>query len=239
MAGVAAQGVGDLVAATGAAGGEERLGGCGAHPRQHAELADPERHRVMLGLVAEGAGHAAAGRIEGLDLEFGDQLQGFDRGADRARTPSDGNGRAAMRCGPALAPMAAANRPAARSVSTNSSKSCAWAASALAGAPGSSAGYSSRRVKRHEGSSPTIGAPAATSRGERIDHALRLDPRLVDQAGGEKGPAAAQRPAALGVRAEDAIAGARQHPLGGAGVLGLEPTVECVDQQHDLAAVPG
>ena len=33
------------------------------------------RHIVMLGLEAERAGHAAAGRIEGLDLESGDQAQ--------------------------------------------------------------------------------------------------------------------------------------------------------------------
>ena len=43
----------------------------------------------------------------------------------------------------------------------------------------------SRRYRRHEGSSPTIGAPAATW-GQALDHALRLDPGLVDEAGGEK-----------------------------------------------------
>ena len=73
--------------------------------------------------------------------------------------------------------------------------------------------------------------------GERVDHALRLDPRLVDEAGGEKGAAAAQWPAAPRVRAEDAIAGAGQYALGGAGVLGLEPAVEGVDQQDHVAPV--
>ena len=35
----------------------------------------------MLGFEAERAGHAAAGRIEGLDLQFGDQPQCLGRGA--------------------------------------------------------------------------------------------------------------------------------------------------------------
>ena len=40
-----------------------------------------QRHLVMLGLVAERARHAAAGRIEGLDLEAGHELQRRGAGA--------------------------------------------------------------------------------------------------------------------------------------------------------------
>ena len=75
--------------------------------------------------------------------------------------------------------------------------------------------------------------------GESVDHALRLDPRLVDEAGGEKGPAATQWSAARGVGGDDSIAGAHQDPLGGAGILGLEIAVEGVDQQDDVAPGPG
>ena len=196
MACVAAGAVGDLVAAAGAAGGEEGVGGGGAHLGARRRARRSERHRVMLGLIAERAGHAAAGRIEGLDLETRDQLQGLRPRRRRWRRPSDGNGRAAMRCGPASAPSASGTVRRRAPSSTNSSKSWACAASALAAAPGSSAGNSSRRVRRHEGSSPTIGAPAATWGASAVDHAPRLDPGLVDEAGGEKRAAAAQGPAA-------------------------------------------
>ena len=53
-------------------------------------------------------------------------------------------------------------------------------------------------------------------RRQRVEHAARLLARLVDQAGAEKGAAAAQRPADGRLRGRDAIAGAGQHPLGGA-----------------------
>src|SRR5580704_7420712 len=75
MAGFAAGGVGDLVAAASAVCGEQGIGGCCAHLRQYPELADLQRQLVMLDLVAERSGHAAAGRIKGFDLETGDQLQ--------------------------------------------------------------------------------------------------------------------------------------------------------------------
>ena len=77
--------VGDLVAATGAAGGEEGGGRRRAHFRQNAKFADLQRHFMVFGLVAEGASHAAAGRIEGLDRQIGDQLQCLDRGADSGK----------------------------------------------------------------------------------------------------------------------------------------------------------
>src|SRR6185312_12752345 len=68
----------DLVAAARAGSDENGVHRRTAHLGQHAELADPERHVVMLGLVAEGAGHAAAGAVEGLDPETRHQLQGRD-----------------------------------------------------------------------------------------------------------------------------------------------------------------
>src|SRR5580658_9561384 len=78
--------MGDLLATAGAGRDENRLRGSGAHSGQDAELADAERHVVMFGLVAEGAGHAAAGRLEGLDLEAGDELQRGDARAQRVES---------------------------------------------------------------------------------------------------------------------------------------------------------
>ena len=54
-------------------------------------------------------------------------------------------------------------RPAAASRASSSSMSSAWPASASASSPGSIAGSSSRRVKRQEGSSPTMGTPRSTN----------------------------------------------------------------------------
>src|SRR6266851_5229173 len=83
MAGLAAGGVGNLVTAARAVGGEQ-CAGCGRpHLRQYPEFADLQRQRVMLGLVAEGSRHAAAGRVEGFDVETGDQLQRRYRRVDR------------------------------------------------------------------------------------------------------------------------------------------------------------
>src|SRR5215469_10365486 len=84
VAGLASGAIGDLVAAAGAVGGQDRVRGRSPHLGQDAELADFERHLVMLGLVPERPGHAATGRGECLDGKARDQLQGRDRGADRA-----------------------------------------------------------------------------------------------------------------------------------------------------------
>src|SRR6202022_1442792 len=53
--------------------------------------------------------------------------------------------------------------------------------------------------------------------GESAPHSACLRSRLLDETGGEKAPAAAQRAAPNRVGGGDAIAGARQHALGGIG----------------------
>src|ERR1700741_4017117 len=85
VAGRGADGVGDLVTAAGAVRGEDSTGRCRPELWQYAELTNLHRHLVMLGLVAERPGHAATGRIEGLDGEARDQLQGLHRGSDRGK----------------------------------------------------------------------------------------------------------------------------------------------------------
>src|SRR5690606_25639634 len=61
--------VGDLVAATRAVGNHQVVGPRGAHRRQQCRFAHLHRHVVVLGLVAERAGHAAATRLDRLDLQ--------------------------------------------------------------------------------------------------------------------------------------------------------------------------
>jgi len=83
---LAAEHVANLVAAA-RAGGDGEIAGRGlAQLGQHAQFADLERHVVMLGLVAERTGQAAAGRIEAFDREARHQLQRGDarrRGVER------------------------------------------------------------------------------------------------------------------------------------------------------------
>ena len=106
--------------------------------------------------------------------------------------------------------------------------------------PGSSAVSSSRRVSRQEGSRPTIGTPRSTKGESVASEALRLGPRLVDEAGREEGAAAAGRAVAVaGPRGGDAVAGGAQHAQGGAGVLGLEPGGEGVGEEDDLGLAVG
>ncbi len=76
-------------------------------------------------------------------------------------------------------------------------------------------------------------------RRERSDHAARLAFRLVDEAGGEVGPAATKRPHSVGIvgkrpRDRDAIARPLQHGERGKRVLRLEVIGEGVNEQHDV-----
>src|SRR5271166_3594343 len=84
--GVAAGSVRDLMTATGAAGGEDRLGWCIAHLGQYTEFADLYRYCIVLGLIAKGASHTTARRIKGFDSQIRDQPQGFDGVIDRGKS---------------------------------------------------------------------------------------------------------------------------------------------------------
>ena len=87
----------DLVAAGGAVRHDERVGVGLAHGGQQRQLAHRQRHIDRVGAVAERAGHAAAARLHGLDLEVGDRASGCARPRRTCRTPSGGNGRAPAR----------------------------------------------------------------------------------------------------------------------------------------------
>ena len=89
------------------------------------------------------------------------------------------------------------------------------------------------------GLEPQERPPRGGGRQDRGDQAPGLGPGLLDQPGGEEGPPAAQRPAALGgLRDRDPVAAGPQQPEGGPGVLGLEVGVEGVGEEQDLAALP-
>ena len=83
MAGMPAGTIGDLVAAARPTGGEDSIGCCCPELWQYTQLADLQRHFVVLNLVAERAGHAAAGRVESLDSETRDQSQRCRRRTNR------------------------------------------------------------------------------------------------------------------------------------------------------------
>ena len=71
----ASRAIADLLATAGAVGDQQRRRIGRAHRRQQRELGHRHRDLEMFGLVAEGAGHAAAARLDGLDLEVGDARQ--------------------------------------------------------------------------------------------------------------------------------------------------------------------
>ncbi len=70
---------------------------------------------------------------------------------------------------------------------------------------------------------------------ENVERAACLAARPVHHAGGEKAAAAAERTAAV-FRHTHAIAGGGQHAQRGAQVLRLEPAIERVGEQDDVAA---
>ena len=65
----------DLLPAGGAVRDDDGVRPCPPHGRQQRQLAHGQRHIVSLRLVAERAGHAAAGRSDRLHLEAGHELQ--------------------------------------------------------------------------------------------------------------------------------------------------------------------
>src|SRR5260221_2779267 len=73
--GLSRRAIGDLMATAGAVGDEERVLARGADLGKQCELGHFHRDRVLPGLVAEAAGHAAAGGLDRLDLQLRNQGQ--------------------------------------------------------------------------------------------------------------------------------------------------------------------
>ena len=72
---IAARSVGDLVPAARPSGDDQGVPVCRPHRGQEVELAHRHRRIVVRGFVAEGAGHAAAARRDGLDLQPGNETE--------------------------------------------------------------------------------------------------------------------------------------------------------------------
>ena len=223
----------DLVAAAGAVGDDQRVGRGLAHRGQQVRFAHLHRHLVVLGLVAEAARHAAAGRFDRVAPSA--PAPGAGRSPPRPwrRRPSGGSGRAAAPAA-AIGFSFSLRRPASASLARNSSNRKAFFASASV--PGSSTLYSSRRVSRQDGSSPSTGTPRATQ------GASAASMRCASTRASSTRPADRNvRPqhsgllAALRLRDMHAVARGLQHADRGARVLGLEIAVEGIHQQHHFA----
>ena len=80
----AAASVRDLAPAAGAVCDQERVLARRAHRGEQIQLRHLHRQRVVLGLVAEGAGHAAAAGLDDLRLKPGNPIQDSRRGIEDA-----------------------------------------------------------------------------------------------------------------------------------------------------------
>ena len=226
----------NLMPARGAVGDDDGVVGRLAYGGQQRQLAHGARHLDRIGVVAEGAGHAAAARLDFLDLKAGNEFQrrldrrhrieGFlmamavQEGAllDRREMESELSGRG-FACQKFFEQQRVA-RQRCRAVSLLSS-----------------AGISSRKLNRQLGSRPITGTPRSTIRRERVERALRFAPRLLDLADREKGASAAERARAVGRRREmDPIAGRVQYRHRRVNIFALEVAIERVGEQNDFAA---
>src|SRR5215831_10116140 len=173
---------------------------------------------MVFGLIAEGAGHAAAGAVERLD---GDAGHSFERG--------DAGAHGVERFLVAVAVQQHLGRRTAAGGDLEATGGGLLRDELLKelGAPRERlwllAGQEPQELvaqREEAGGLKADDRRAAVEMGpERGEHALRLGLGFRDEAGREEGAAAAERTLARGRRIDRAVAGALQHPLGGTGVL--------------------
>ena len=170
-------------------------GAC-AHRRQQAELGHLHRHRVVLGLVAEAAGHAAARALDQLRLRRRESAAAPRAPAGPRRTPSGGSGRARS-IGCVAGCSAGAKRPARGFAGDEllEQQRLRRRPSARA-SPRPITSISSRSVSRHDGSRPTMAMPRSAKGSSASSSVARLRLCRVGHAGGEQGAAAAELAAA-------------------------------------------
>ena len=182
-------------------------------------------HRDVVVLVAERARHAAAARLDRLDLGAREWRAAAPASHRRCRRPSGGSGRArGSRCGCAPAPRqrdrcrARARRRGIRRRASPRPRA-AWRAAS----PGKQ-----RRVLVAEGEQarrlePEDRHAALEVRAQRGERAARLGARLVHHAGWRDrcGRSTAGAPSAA-ARDDDAMAGGLEHARGGREVSGLD-----------------
>ncbi len=207
-------------------------GAC-ADRRQQRQLAHGERHFDRVGVVAERAGHAAAARLDRLDLKIGNEpqrrldrrhrVEGFLMAmAVQLSALSGRHERQIEPSGGSLAPR--------RNSSNSSARPATWRAASLF----ISAGISSRKLNRQLGSSPITGTPRATngastasvrSASRRASSTLPTERKVRPQHSG--------RVAVSRRREMNPIAGRGEHGQRGVDVFSFEIAVEGVGEQHD------
>src|SRR5258706_5651728 len=209
--GLSRRAIGDLMATAGAVGDEERVLARGPDLGKQSELSHSHRDRVVPGLVAEAAGHAAAGGLDRLDLELRSERQRPLHSGHRAESLLVA---VAVQERALFGERLELEREAAGFVLEREElleeQRLRGERVGLAArehrlefvAQGQEAG----RLEADDiDSAPHVGL-------ERVQHATRLGLRLVYHAGREKGAAAAQRPRAVsGAGDVHSVAGAVEH----------------------------
>ena len=218
-----------------------RVSAAAARTAGKRKLGHLHRHLVVFGLIAEGAGHAAAGgsgssRPPGRGPSSAPAPSGPSR-----RTPSGGNGRAAARaCGGSG--FSGRLQPAGLGLRRQEflQQQRASGQSAVLASPGSTDRNSSRRVSRQDGSRPTTGMPRSTRGRERPARgAVRPAPRPPARRPGRSGRStAAARPRA-GARHARCSRRPPARCRAARALSGLETAVEGIDEQDDLGRRPG
>src|SRR5213596_841483 len=225
------------MAATGAVGDEQRVLARGADLGKQCELGHFHRDRVVPGLVAEAAGHAAAGGLDRLDFQLRDERKRLPHRRHRAEGLLVAM---AVQERALLGERLELEREAAGFVLEREElleeQRCVRERVGLAArehrlefvAQGQKAG----RLEADD-------IDAASHVGlERGQHPLRLGLRLLDHSRREESAAAAQRPRTIrSTRNVHAVARPVEHGESGARVFRLEVVVERVDEEHDLAGL--
>ena len=229
----------DLMAARGAVGQHQRIGLGLAHRRQQRELRHLERHIDRVGAIAEGAGHAAAARLHGLDRELRDEPEHRFRrahGPERFLVAMAVQERA---LGHRLErQVERARRRFARQEFLEQQRVGRQRARVVAPDQRGQLVAETENAARLE---PDDRHAAREQRRQRRDAAFRLAARLLDQTDREEGAPAAERTAAAvrGLRQMHAVAGGGEHAERGLDVLRLEIAVEGVGEEHDRARIVG
>jgi hypothetical protein len=232
-----AEAVVDLMAATRTVGDHEIVGSGLAQGREQRQLGHGQGHVDGLGAVAEGAGHAAAARLDRADIETGHRTQ------DRLHRTHGGEGflvAMAVEMGDPAA-LVGERQVDASGLEVGGEQLLEQEARAP-----ELGGLGARKQRgelvpegeeagRLEADDPGAGADERQQRGQG---APGLGAGPVGLARCEVGPPAAERAAAaMGEDPVQAVAGREQHPLGRLEVLALEGPVEGVAEQDDVAEV--
>ncbi len=197
----AAREIGDLVPAARAVGDDQRVRRRGAHGRQERQLRHPHRHVVVRGVVAEASRHAATARFDQLDRKAGHEAEHRLRRRYRVEGLL-----VAMRVQQRafLRQRGERQRKASGAVLTREEfleQECVFRQAPRGVAQAHHQEFVAQRQEARRLEADDGGA-ALDMWQQCGDHAPRLGFCLLDQARGEIGAPAAQRPRGLAIRAD-------------------------------------